>query len=93
MRKVSDQNAIGGKAIHVGDCLVWAEIYYLDSPTDYREYITNHVSPRRATSSEEFVTLDDAVQFSWAAVAKFPLVLLTRLFTMTWKSCSATPIA
>jgi hypothetical protein len=26
-------------AFHVRDCYVWAEIYYLDSPTDYREYL------------------------------------------------------
>jgi len=36
------QEHIGGTAAHVGDCLVWAEIYYLDSPTDYREYLPNH---------------------------------------------------
>jgi len=28
---------IGGKAVHIRDCYVWAEIFYLDSPTDYRE--------------------------------------------------------
>ncbi len=27
------------KRQHIGDCYVWAEIYYLDSPTDYREYL------------------------------------------------------
>lgn len=26
-------------ALHIQDCRVWAEIYYLDSPTDYREYL------------------------------------------------------
>jgi hypothetical protein len=30
---------IGGKFAHVGDCYVWAEIYYLDSLTDYREFL------------------------------------------------------
>jgi hypothetical protein len=28
---------IGGAEYRVGDCHVWAEIFYLDSPTDYRE--------------------------------------------------------
>jgi hypothetical protein len=36
------EEQVGGTAAHVGDCLVWAEIYYLDSPTDYREYLPNH---------------------------------------------------
>ena len=30
---------IGGKFAHVGDCYVWAEIYYLDSLTDYRDFL------------------------------------------------------
>ena len=30
---------IGGEGIHIRDCYVWAEIYYLDSPSDYREYL------------------------------------------------------
>ena len=28
---------IGGYSVHVGDCYIWSAIYYLDSPTDYRE--------------------------------------------------------
>ena len=38
---------IGGERIHVRDCYVWTEIYYLDSPSDYREYLLQdrHWSP------------------------------------------------
>jgi hypothetical protein len=39
-----DRKEIRGEAIHLGDCYVRAEIYHLDSPTDYREYIANDVS-------------------------------------------------
>jgi hypothetical protein len=54
------QEHIGGTAAHVGDCLVWAEIYYLDSPTDYREYLPNHHrQPVRIDS--QLVMLDSAV--------------------------------
>ena len=28
---------VGGSCVHVKDCRIWAEINYLDSPTDYRE--------------------------------------------------------
>ncbi len=28
-----------GLTFTVSDCRVWAEIHYLDSPTDYREYL------------------------------------------------------
>lgn len=33
------EKQIEGMLIHVRDCQIWAEIYYLDSPTDYREYL------------------------------------------------------
>jgi hypothetical protein len=38
---------IGGEGFHVRDCYVWTEIYYLDSPSDYREYLPQdrHWSP------------------------------------------------
>lgn len=41
MREMLDPEEIGGETIRIGDCFVWSEIYYLDSPTDYREYIPN----------------------------------------------------
>lgn len=28
---------IGGEGLHVRDCYVWTEIFYLDFPSDYRE--------------------------------------------------------
>src|SRR5437667_11827664 len=33
---------LGGYSVHVGDCYIWSEIYYLDSPTDYRECLPPH---------------------------------------------------
>jgi len=41
---------IGGEGIHVRDCYVWMEIYYLDSPSDYREYLPQdrHWNPNDA---------------------------------------------
>src|SRR4051812_14561751 len=35
-----------GYYTHVGDCYIWSEIYYLNSPTDYRECLPGHrISP------------------------------------------------
>ena len=39
MGKPTSREPIRGESAHVGDCYVWAEINYLDSPTDYREYL------------------------------------------------------
>jgi hypothetical protein len=47
MAHTIQRKEIGGEVIHVRDCYVWAEIYYLDSPSDYREYLPQdrHWSP------------------------------------------------
>jgi hypothetical protein len=39
MGNLADREGIGGETVRISDCHVWAEIYYLDSPTDYREYL------------------------------------------------------
>jgi hypothetical protein len=50
----------GGQEFHVGDCYVWAEIHYLDSPTDYREYIPENVLPAQSgIRGEPMVLLDN----------------------------------
>jgi hypothetical protein len=47
MGNLTDHQRVGGEGVHISDCHVWAEIYYLDSPTDYREYLPqNCVRPR-----------------------------------------------
>lgn len=35
----SVRREVGGTAVHIGNYDVWAQIQYLDSPTDYREFI------------------------------------------------------
>lgn len=40
MDETSDQRLIGGIPTHIGDCYIWSEILYLDSSTEYREYLT-----------------------------------------------------
>lgn len=69
---------IGGNGSHVGDCYVWSEINYLDSATDYREFLTsNALSPMPPIG--ELVMLDDG--------AAFPRTILTWLLaTSSWFS-------
>jgi len=45
---------VGGAAVRIGDCFIWAAIQYLDSPTDYRECLPSHRNP-----SGELIFLDD----------------------------------
>lgn len=49
---------IGGWTNHVADCYVWAEIYYLDSSSDYREYLPSS-SEKMAPLEGELIMLDD----------------------------------
>ena len=37
MANTIQREEIGGEGVHVRDCYVQMEIYYLDSPSDYRE--------------------------------------------------------
>jgi hypothetical protein len=56
MGNLANHQRMGGKSVHIGDCYVWAEIYYLDSPTNYRDYLPQDRVPRPHT-----VPLDDLV--------------------------------
>jgi len=51
------------EGIHVGDCYVWAEIFYLDSPTNYREYIPRKASHKGIGRGSDFITLDAEATF------------------------------
>jgi len=56
MKKDTRSNTVTGESVHVGDCHVLAEISYLDSPTDYREFLPSAV---QLQAIGELVLLDD----------------------------------
>jgi len=79
---VNQYKQIGGEPVHIRDCHVWAEIYYLDSKTDYREYL-----PERphALPESELVMLDSSKEspnpnsiVSWAVL--LAVIVLSGLF-------------
>jgi len=55
---------IGGGAYHVGDCYVWSAIYYLDSATDYREYVQQQRVHSHAIG-DDLVMLDSQRNLPW----------------------------
>lgn len=57
---------LGGEAFHVRDCYVWAEIQYLDSPTDYREYLPQRTTSSSGRTDSELVITDPTLT-SWTA--------------------------
>ena len=54
----------------MGDCYVWAEIYYLDSATNYRECLPGG-RPMSVNPGNELIMLDDIAPVPLIAVAKF----------------------
>jgi hypothetical protein len=70
MREPTHQHQGGGATAHVGDCYVWAEIYYLDSPTNYRECLPGG-RPSSMNPGNELIMLDDIAPVPLIAVAKF----------------------
>jgi len=69
MGKPNEQTQIGGATTHVGDCYIWAEIYYLDSATDYRECLLPSMQ-EAASDFGELVMLDEMTPFPWRAIVR-----------------------
>jgi hypothetical protein len=57
MKNLAETRDVGGAGFHIRDCYVWAEIYYLDSPTSYRECLreNGHIQAHR---DDDFILLD-----------------------------------
>ena len=70
---------------HVADCYVWAEIYYLDSATDYREYLAGDANRRIGGKDDGLVMLDSQFDPSIARclqwVKRIGVTLLVILFS------------
>lgn len=62
----ANQQRIGGTTVHVGDCLIWAAIFYLDSPTDYRECLPFRQLVR---TTGDLVILDDVTPSRFRVVS------------------------
>jgi hypothetical protein len=43
MSESNEHTQTRGTTTHVGDCYIWAEIYYLDSTTDYSECLAPRI--------------------------------------------------
>ena len=81
MDKVHHQKETGGRAVHVQDCYVWAEIQYLDSTTDSRESV--RVSDEPAFMCEEFTVEDQRTCFPWESLwAVIFIVVLAFMFLL-----------
>ena len=68
MGEANEQTQTGGTASHVGDCYIWAEVYYLDSATDYRECLPPRIQEAESDLGK-LVMLDEVTPSSlWAVL-------------------------
>ena len=72
---------IGGRLFHIKDCYVWSAIYYLDSPTDYREYLPQQ-GLRRSVIGDDLVMLDSQRNFPWPRTRSARLSALVMLLVL-----------
>jgi len=61
MGNLVDDQRIGGESVHISECYVWAEIYYLNSATDYREYV-----PQNGADGPRSISLDNCVPLEFS---------------------------
>lgn len=79
--------------MQVSDCYIWAEIYYLDSPTDYREFLPDWGDIGQSRVGD-LILLDDAKHSSGTKNCRFPgwlllaVALLFLLGTLIVSECS-----
>ena len=84
MRNLADYARMNGESegsIRIGDYYVWAEIYYLDSPTDYREYLPQHCA-QQCPVAGDLVMLDSSAFWQTSRARHlllWPVVLLCAL--------------
>jgi len=77
MKYPPEAKGIGGQGFHIGDCYVWAEIYYLDSPTDFREYLPKNADIHPRYNDEGFRLLDSERTCSSSGLLGLFVVALT----------------
>lgn len=64
MDALRPEEQIGGTPVRVTDCYIWAAIYYLDSSSDYREYLP-YSRQRIAIPPGDLVMLGDRPPSAW----------------------------
>ena len=68
-------------AFRVGDCYIWSEINYLDSSTNYREFLPANEKSR--AGADDLVMLDSS-QVCWPRVVGLLTVLLAGVVGAGW---------
>ena len=83
MDERSRDRKIGGTAVHVTDSYIWATICYLDSPTDYREFL--HRDTRKiAVLGEPLQMTDEHRHPRWQTAVDIVIVALLTVMAFSF---------
>jgi hypothetical protein len=85
MDNLADHQRIGGESVQISDCWVWAEINYLDSPTDYREYLPQNCARSGTIPANDAIVLGSCVFPQRSKVRQWShCLILLFIFLISW---------
>jgi hypothetical protein len=82
MADLTKGKGVVGSSFHISDCYIWAEIFYLDSSSDYREYLPQNSRRSLAGSDSDLIMLDDSIASSRSSVSLTAVGIILLLFSL-----------
>jgi hypothetical protein len=85
MDNLTDHRRIGGESVTISDCWVWAVIHYLDSPTNYREYLPQNGTRPRNIPGNDVVMLESHASLQSPKARRWsPWLVLLFILMSSW---------
>ncbi len=84
MKKLTNNFAYGEREHDWGDWHVWTEIRYLDSPTDYREYLPRSRRASTRQYQDSLVLLDGYERSFWGWFISLVLLIGAIATLIVW---------
>jgi hypothetical protein len=82
MADLTKGKGVAGSSFHISDCYIWAEIFYLDSSSDYREYLPQNGRRSLAGGDSDLIMLDDSIASSGSSVSLTAVGIILLLLSL-----------
>ena len=77
MKSGITHDGTGGERFHIRDCYIWWAIHYLDSSTDYREYLPCGGANASTVITNDLVMLDSSEPSAHSYLWSILIVMLS----------------
>jgi hypothetical protein len=85
MDNLADRQRIGGESVQISDCRVWAEINYLDSPTNYCECLPQHCARQSNIRGHDMVMLESYAPLRSSKARRWlPWLVVLFIIVISW---------